>query len=103
EGGDLTAEIDEGYAHYRTRVVPGLLPLFGSVLAASARLAGRLPGRWASVAGAAAKAPALALVPAEIAEASPAPIEASATAAAVDDPEVTAARRLARVIISDIE
>src|SRR4051812_3019431 len=42
-GANLAAELEEGYAHFRARVVPALLPLFEMVLATHVRLAGQLP------------------------------------------------------------
>jgi hypothetical protein len=43
-GVDIAAEVQEGYAHFRSRVVPALLPLFEMVLADHGLLAGKLPG-----------------------------------------------------------
>jgi hypothetical protein len=91
-GAKLTAELEEGYAHFRSRVVPALLPLFEMVVANHVRLAGQLPGSL--VTAKRAPEPAKAPVPAspppveDAALAEPAPALESAPAPAVESAPV---------------
>jgi hypothetical protein len=121
-GGDLSRELEEGYSLFQSRVVPALLPLFESVLSDRGLLAGKLPPALANAAaryanlreGAAPTRTESVAKPVEArAETPPAPIAepvvappesapAAAAPAATDDAATTAAKRLARVIVSDI-
>jgi hypothetical protein len=82
-GANLAAELEEGYAHFRARVVPALLPLFEMVLATHVRLAGQLPrslagGQRPPVRPSLARAPAETVAPV-------APAAAEEVFSAVDD------------------
>jgi hypothetical protein len=133
-GGDLRAELEEGYALFRSRVAPPLLPLFKKVLAdnslgsGAGKSAGAAPASVArpsavparALAGAAVARP----IPAPAVERRPPPAEPrpqppAPRPAAVAAPEAApspalpprrgrvdteeGARRLARVIVSDIQ
>src|SRR3954453_21067932 len=75
-GADLKAELQEGYALFRSRVVPGLLPLFESALRADGVLGKKLPARPAGAP--AAPRPATAAAPARPPSRAPAPAVAAA-------------------------
>jgi hypothetical protein len=121
EGMDITAEVQEGFMLFRARVVPSLLPVFETVLADKGLITGKTPppietprdvsaeiGQSASPAMTDASASDETPVPAATPEPTPIPVVSAAVQAApsasasVPDPN-PGARRLARVIISDIQ
>src|SRR5438067_2189545 len=88
-GADLKAELQEGYALFRSRVVPALLPLFESALRADGVLGKKVPPRAAgapaaprpaATAAAPARPPSRATAPAMAA--APHPMASPATARA---------------------
>ena len=98
-GADIAAELQEGYAHYRSRVVPALLPLFEMVLADNGRLAGKVRGSLSGSAPAARRLPAArpAPQPDPIADEADSPTEKITTPAPYEDPEQTPPPALAPI------
>src|SRR5438105_8226439 len=87
DGADLTAEVAEGFALFRTRVVPALIPVFETVLADRGLLKGKRRASLEADAPAAPANPPRAVAPAEQpASVATVPAAASAGAAILPSP-----------------